>query len=142
MIRLAIANWLAYGELPANDRPRPARGASGIVDFYPPGPAAPANARVVSPQALTRWLDSSIDANFLLGSWGWKLIRTQEQSNHRALLIVLGNQLYRRDFGTDAPTPEVLVGPYLKSLPAELPDNGRDETIPAAGSSQQRTGAE
>ena len=130
VIRLAIANWLAYGELPTKARPRPARGASGIVDFYPPGPEAPANARVVSPQALARWLGSSIDANFLLGSWGWKLVRTQERSNHRALLILLGQQLYRRDFGTDPPTPEVLVGPYLKSLPAELPDSGRDETIP------------
>lgn len=130
MIRLAIANWLAYGELPAKDRPRPARGSSGIVDFYPPGPEAPANARAVSPQALARWLNSSIDANFLLGSWGWKLVRTQERSNHRALLILLGQQLYHRDFGTDPPTPEVLVGPYLKSLPAELPDSERDETIP------------
>jgi hypothetical protein len=130
VIRLAIANWLAYGELSAKDRPGPARGASGIVDFYPPRPEAPANARAVSPQALARWLNSSIDANFLLGSWGWKLVRTQERSNHRALLILLGQQLYHRDFGTDPPTPEVLVGPYLKSLPTELPGSEKDETIP------------
>jgi hypothetical protein len=133
VIRLAIANWLAYGEPPAKDRPRPARGASGIVDFYPPGLEAPANARVVSPQTLARWLNSTIDANFLLGSWGWKLVRTQERSNRRAILILLGGQLYHRDFGTDPPTPEVLVGPYLKSLPAELPDDGRDESIPVSG---------
>jgi hypothetical protein len=139
VIRLAIANWLAYGELPAKNRPSPARGALGIVDFYLPCPEAPANARTVSPQALARWLNSSIDANFLLGSWGWKLVRWQERSNHRALLILLGQELYCRDFGTNPPTPEVLVGPYLKSLPAEFPDNGRDETIPASDSSQRRT---
>ena len=133
MIRLAIANWLAYGDLPVNDRPSPARGASGMIDFYSPGPHAPANARALSPQALARWLNSCVDANFLLGSWGWKLVRTQERSNHRALLILLGGQLYHRDFGTDPPTPEVLVGPYLKSLPAELPDDGRDESIPVSG---------
>ena len=60
----------------------------------------------------------------------------QERSNHRALLILLGQQLYHRDFGTDPPTPEVLVGPYLKSLPAELLEDGRDETIPLSGRAQ------
>ena len=120
----------------------PPAAPQGLSTSIRPVPTAPANARVVSPQALARWLDSSIDANFLLGSWGWKMVRTQERSNHRALLILLGQQLYRRDFGTDAPTPEVLVGPYLKSLPAEFPEDGRDETIPAAGLSQQRTGPE
>jgi hypothetical protein len=133
VIRLAIANWLAYGDLPVNDRPSPVRGASGMIDFYSPGPEAPANARALSPQALARWLNSCVDANFLLGSWGWKLVRTQERSNQRALLILIGQQLYRRDHGADAPTPEALVGPYLKNLPAELPDNGRDETIPVSG---------
>jgi hypothetical protein len=55
-----------------------------------------------------------------------------ERGNHADLLILLAAQLYHRDHGADPPSPEALVGPYLRSLPAELPDNGRDETIPAA----------
>ena len=40
-----------------------------------------------------------------------------------ALVILLASQLYRRDHGTDPPSDEALVGPYLK----ELPDDGSGE---------------
>ena len=67
----------------------------------------------------------------MLGSWGLNTVRLMERSGYRALLILLGQELYRRDHGTDPPTPESLVGRYLKSLPAEFPDDERDQTIPA-----------
>ena len=57
-------------------------------------------------------------------------IRMDEWANHRNLLILLGTQLYRRDHRTDPPTPEALVGPYLKHLPAEFPEDERDQAIP------------
>jgi hypothetical protein len=133
VMRLAIANWIAYYDLPPADRPKPDPKAAGFVDFfYQLGPESPANARAVPPRALASWLRSTFDANFLFGSWGWKVVRSTERSNHRALLVLLGQALYRRDYGTDSPTPEALVGPYLKSLPAEL-DDARDESIPLAG---------
>jgi hypothetical protein len=133
VIRLATANWLAYHDLPPGDRPSPDPNASLVFDFYPFGPGAPANARVLSPQALGRWLDSTIDASFLLGYWGWNRLRLQERRDHRALLILLGTQLYRRERGTDPPTPKALVGPYLKGLLSDDLDDERDETIPRAG---------
>ena len=100
------------------------------------GPEAPAKARALSPRALAGWLRSTIDANVLLGSWGWTAVRATEQANRRALLILLGRELYRRDRGTDPPTPESLVGPYLKSLPDAV-DDGSGEAIPEAGNPLQ-----
>jgi hypothetical protein len=52
----------------------------------------------------------------------WRGLLAKERANRRELLILLGTQLFRRDHGTDPPTPEALVGPYLKSLPMEDPD--------------------
>ncbi len=65
-------------------------------------------------------------------------MRRQEQNNHRALLILLGQELYRRDFASDPPTPEVLIGRYLKSLPSEFLDDDTDETIPDSGTPAKR----
>ncbi len=134
VMRLAIANWLAYYEIPPEKRPNADPHGWRKFDFYPFGLEAPANARALSPRSLAGWLDSSIDANFLFGSWGWERVRLTEQANHRALLILLGEELFRRDHGTEPPTPEALVGPYLKSLPAEV-DDGREQAIPRAGKS-------
>jgi hypothetical protein len=132
MMRLAVANWLANFELSPQDRQRPVRDPSGRVVFYPPRAGAAGKTPALSPQALFRWLGSSIDAKFLLENWGWNTVRTLERSAYRELLILLGQELYRRDHGTDPPSPEAFVGRYLKSLPAEFPDDERDETIPAA----------
>ena len=132
VMRLAIANWLAYYEMPPESRPMADPNGWLNFVFYPFGPEAPENARAVSPRSLAGWLGSTIDANFLFGSWGWDRVRITEQANHRAMLILLGEELYRRDNGTEPPTPEALVGPYLKSLPAEV-DDGREQAIPQAG---------
>ncbi len=131
-MRLAIANWLAYHEMPPANRPKAGPNRWLTFEFYPSGPEAPASARRLSPRSLAGWLSSTIDANFLFGSWGWTGVRMTEQANHRALLILLAEELYRRDHGTDPPTPEALVGPYLKSLPAQV-DDGSDQAIPRAG---------
>ncbi|HKI18143.1 MAG TPA: hypothetical protein VKA15_09690 [Isosphaeraceae bacterium] len=134
VLRLVIANWLAYFDLPPKDRPKlDLNATSSSYDFYSFGPEAPAKARVLSPEALGAWLDSTHDAHVLLRMLDLNKLRFTEWANRRDLLIMLGTQLYRRDHGTDPPTPEALVGPYLKSLPAEFPDDQRDETIPRAG---------
>jgi hypothetical protein len=140
VIRLAMANWLAYFDTPPECRPKPDPRASQRFDFYPPGPGAPAAARALSPVALARWLDSSIDADYLLGSWGWNAVRSQERSGHRALVILLAKHLYCRERGTEPPTPEVLVGTYLKSLPTDDLDTKHDETIPIVGDATKAEG--
>jgi hypothetical protein len=69
----------------------------------------------------------------LFARWELTKVRSDERSNHRTLLILLGQELYRRDHGGQyPPTPDVLVGPYLKNLPAEF-QWPRDETIPISG---------
>jgi len=55
---------------------------------------------------------------------------TNERAGHRALVILLARQLYRRDHGADPPSDEALVGPYLK----ELPDDGSGDAGAAARS--------
>jgi hypothetical protein len=120
---LAVANWLAYYELPENRRPAPDMNVTGQFDFYAFGLEAPAKARALSPSALDRWLKTTSDAQQLLRIWDLRAVRLREHANHRALVVLLASQLYRRDHGTDPPSEEALVGPYLK----ELPDDGLGE---------------
>ena len=130
VLRLVLANWLAYYALPREARPKPDPSISLIADFYEFGSKAPANARVLSPASLSRWLDSSHDARLLLSELNLSSTRMDEWANQRDLLILLGTQLYRRDHGSDPPTPEALVGPYLVRLPAETPEDQTDQTLP------------
>ena len=128
-LRLAIANWLAYEDLPPEKRPKPDPDVTGPYDFYAFGPEAPAKARVLSPGALDRWMSTAIDAQGFFDARGLRRIRAKERANHRALVTLLAGELYRRDRGTYPPTDEALVGPYLK----ELPDDGSGDTRDAPG---------
>jgi hypothetical protein len=116
VLRLAVANWLAYHDLPPERRPQPAPDLSGPYEFYAFGPEAPANARALSPAAQDHWFASAIDVNEMLRGFAFQGLRIQEQANHRALVVLLASQLYRRDHGSDPPSEKALVGPYLKSL--------------------------
>jgi hypothetical protein len=133
VIRLIVANWLAYYDLAPGKRPNADPNPELIYDLYPFGPEAPARARALSPEALDRWLRTTHDAPAMFHISELNGVRTHEWANHRDVLIRLGTALYRRDHGTDPLTPEALVGPYLKSLPAELPDDDRTEAIPLSG---------
>jgi hypothetical protein len=133
VIRLLVANVLAYYEIRPEDRPKPDLEASSLIDIYAFGSSMPAKARVLSPQVLGRWLESTQDAQILLRMLDLRAIRMREWANQSELLILLGTELYRRDHGKDPPSPEALVGPYLKSLPAEFPDDGRDQAVPITG---------
>ena len=52
VIRLAVANWLAYQDLPPDRRPAPDPNLSGPLEFYALGPEAPAGA---APCRRRRW---------------------------------------------------------------------------------------
>jgi hypothetical protein len=139
VLRLVTANWLAYYDLPPGDRPRPDLDPFLVAyDFYAFAPDAPAQARALSPQALDRWLKTTYEAREMLSTFHWSRLRVTERANHRALVILLASQLYRRERGTDPPTPEALVGPYLKGLPAVFPADRGDETIPRPGGTIKR----
>jgi hypothetical protein len=125
LIRLAVANWLAFYDLPPDRRPRPVPGEFVSFDFYAFGPEAPANARVLSPEALDRWMETSPEAMSALRELDrLRTLRDQDRADHRALLVLLATELYRRDHGKDPPSPGALVGPYLQ----DLPDDGSDES--------------
>ncbi len=129
VMRLAIANRLAYLDLPPDRRPDPDPGVVGPFTLYALGPESPPGARTLSPVALGRWFSTAIDAQEMVSVWGpsFRSLRLRERANHRALVVLLASELYRRDHGTDAPSDEALVGPYLK----ELPDDGLDDGLDA-----------
>ena len=67
----------------------------------------------------------------MLRSWNLQLrpLRLRERANHRALVVLLASELYRRDHGNDPPSDEALVGPYLESLPDDdLGEAGHEST--------------
>jgi hypothetical protein len=133
VIRLMFANWLAYYQMPPGDRPGPDMNTNSAYNFYPIGPGGRANARMLSPQAIDSWLESTCDATNLMSFWIWNQVRRRAYSDCRELTNLLGEELYRRAHGTDPPNPEALVGPYLERLPPEMPDSDKDETIPMFG---------
>jgi hypothetical protein len=126
VIRLAVANWLAYHDLPSNRRPGPAPDLTGPYEFYAFGPDVPPRARVLTPEALDHWLATTIDANEVLRAFRFGGFRIAERANHRAMAVLLASELYRRDHGSDPPSEDALVGPYLK----ELPDDGSRDARP------------
>jgi hypothetical protein len=133
VIRLAVANWLAYFDRPVDRRPKPDLKVQGKHDFYGFGPEAPDKARALSPEALDRWLTTTIDAQELLPRLDSRTLRIQERTTHRKFVILLASQLYRRDHGAIPPSDEALVGPYLKELPDDGSDDAGHQAASAAG---------
>lgn len=122
VFRLVVANRLAFYDLPPGRKPAPDRDVT-ICDLYSFGPEASAKARTLSPKSLGRWIESSSVGRELVSFFNWRRFQTTELESHRELVILLGTRLYRCDHGVDPPHSDVLVGPYLKSLPPEsLPD--------------------
>jgi hypothetical protein len=130
IVRLAVANWLAYCDKPPAHRPAPDPDVTGPYEFFAFGPDAPANARALSPEALDRWLATSPEAKRLLDDWmgrrafringnGIGKLRARERASYRTLVVLLASELYRRDHGADPPSDEALVGPYLERLPGD-----------------------
>ena len=137
VLRLAYANWLAHVEIPGERQRKPAVravfpsfGSTTGVDFYAPGPAAPASSRALAPEDLARWLLTAPDAKLLLNEWPWPSVNVREHQQHRALVILLAEELYRRERGQSPPSEDALVGPYLKGLPDDGTGDLDDGTVP------------
>ena len=116
MIRLALANWLAYYELPPDRRPAPDPNVSGRFDFYAFGSEAPERPARLS-AALDHWVETAADAPDLLAQFEHRRLRFGELTGHRALVVTLASEVYKRDHGAYPKTDEALVGPYLKRVP-------------------------
>ena len=147
VLRLAFANWLAHAENSNPKLQKPAVRASfqgsnrnSAVYFYPVDPKAPAIARKLTPESLAKWFVGTKDAQVLLHFWPWPAIRTTERREHRALVVTLADELYKRDHGKPPASETDLVGTYLDRLPSdgsEELDDGSARTVfdlkPAAG---------
>jgi hypothetical protein len=116
VIRLVVANWLTALKLtPAERANRVVK--IGNVTLYRP---APGEASPISVEELARWFESTRYARHLLignvfAAYGNPL---GEEGERAALIVHVAEQLYLREHGELPETVEVLVGPYLKALPA------------------------
>jgi hypothetical protein len=143
VLRLAFANWLAHVDDSNQGNRKPAIRASFLSEkhktslfFYSASLGAPAGARALSPRDLASWLVTTHDAKLLLLQWPWASIRIAEQREYRALVVLLAEELYRRERGSLPPSEEALVGPYLDRLPNDGSDELDDLTAPAVEDSR------
>ncbi|HWE38857.1 MAG TPA: hypothetical protein VG406_20070 [Isosphaeraceae bacterium] len=125
VLRLILANWLAWASQPRASRPGPLPREEGDPILYPLAADAPASARTLPPERLIRWYRSSSYARFLyMGLDHENLceeVIVRERAARARLIVAVAEQLYRREHGGHAsPSREALVGPYLKRLPGGL----------------------
>jgi hypothetical protein len=130
VLRLAFANWLAHLHDSAAERRKPSALAifpgtrwNAPIPFFTVGPEAPASARRMPPDELASRILTTHDAASLLDQWRWWPVRLSEKRNHASLVMLLAEELYRREQGTPPPNDSALVGRYLD----HLPDDGSDE---------------
>jgi hypothetical protein len=119
VLALVFANWLASCDLPAARRP-PMVSPTKLV--FEVGPSAPEAARVLSPDRLVAWSESTVIFSALRPAFNdfLKAIDT-ERARHASLVVHLASQLYLRERGRLPESPEALVGTYLDALPDGLP---------------------
>jgi hypothetical protein len=126
-IRLIFANWLAQVDKPAAARAPFA--IRGRVLIYATDSSAPPEARAVTPEILSRYIDETLLAKWILASDDPEMsgfgfvscegagIFARERRRRSALLVKLAAELYRREHGTPPPNAGELVGGYLQDLP-------------------------
>ena len=149
VLRLLCANWLAHVERqePGPQPPairaafsllkstNPMRRGKTRVCLYPIGPRAPAGARALPPEELARWLVATNDAKLRIIvansiQWPWSPDRLRDRKDYRELVVMLAEEIYRRERGSRPPSEDALVGTYLKSLPDDGSADLDDGTAP------------
>jgi hypothetical protein len=140
-VKLLTAQWLAYfAEVPF-DRPPPAARVSYLtpwgtysIDVYEPPPSAPAPARAASAWSVGQAFSRCLDARYpMVEFWTeMKVTRHKETADQAAALLTIAGCLYSRDHAGDfPPSPEALVGPYLKVMPDDgEPISAADDPTP------------
>jgi hypothetical protein len=146
VLRLTFANWLARAQDSDPRHRSPSVVASfklatlnSAVPLFTTGPDAPESARRMAPDDLARRLLTTRDAQWALFRWPWWSNRLSEKRAHARLVMLLAEELYRRERGAPPPSDAALVGTYL----SRLPDDGSDDL--ADGQAQrveQATGLE
>lgn len=113
--RLTFANWLAYCDLPADQRPGRVAKDLGL---FQRGPNPPPNAHALPPEELDRWFQSAPLARLVLPSVNNVIAAfDREIATHGGLIVTLAEELYKREKGEPPRALGDLVGPYLDALP-------------------------
>jgi hypothetical protein len=126
--RLIIANWLAYCDRPRSTRPpfavlAPPPFANSPAttpgfELYVPEATAPESVKALPPDELARWFHSTIYAEILSPNFGpIDQAFKRDRANFASLLIMLANELHKKEKGEYPDKVEALVGSYLKALP-------------------------
>ena len=127
LARLMTANWMAQVDKIPSKRSKLVRNDPPI---YAADPSAPPASRALPPETLSKWLDSSLLAIRDYRSLNkYAYVIDRERGRQARLVVHLAGELYRREHGEPPPSPEALVGPYLKALPEGFDAKG-DPTKP------------
>jgi hypothetical protein len=100
------------------------------LPLYPVGPDAPATARVRSPWEIAEWFLTTHDARDILEKPWIADLRSRDRRAYRNMVVLLADELHRRERGKFAPSEEALVGTYLKRLPDDGSAELGDDTTP------------
>ncbi|HEV3165046.1 MAG TPA: hypothetical protein VGZ22_13530 [Isosphaeraceae bacterium] len=122
VVALVFANWLVYCDKPPAERPK---FITTDPQLYAVDPSAPALARALAPQAITRWVKSTLvvsDSLPVLSDYLPTLpnlvsMLDADRPLLETLQVQVAEQLYLRENGKVPESAAVLVGPYLKWLP-------------------------
>ena len=114
VVRLMIDNWLWAVDRPAADR------ASRVVEFdrihlYRRPPEDPGPMGV---DELARWFATTAYARVLCIGWKYEAAQARDERVRAGLIVHLAERLFEKERGRPPASPDELVGPYLKALPA------------------------
>jgi hypothetical protein len=118
VVRLILANWLSACDEPDEARQARAVQFGKLVLFRPaPGESAP-----IEPAELARWFETTVYARRIFHQWlNLATAKSNDERARATLIIHLAGKLYAKEHGKEPASPEDLVGPYLKALPAGYP---------------------
>ena len=63
-------------------------------------------------------------------NWPYAPDRLRDRKDYRALVVMLAEEIYRRERGSHPASEDALVGTYLNSLPDDGSADGDDGTAP------------
>ena len=127
VLRLLVANDLAWFDRPSVDRPGL---AVPRLHIYDPDPAAPPASRALSPDELARWADSAV----LDAAPPWRMGQIEQSvRNDRWSMGLLKEavavSLFRKEQGRPPTAPAEALRRYLPS-PGDAPDRDEADPVP------------
>jgi hypothetical protein len=136
VLRLLVANDLAWCDRPASERPG---FAVPRLHIYEPGPAAPPATRALSPEALARWADSALLAPAQL----WRLGELEKLDHIDRWSLGLLKEavavpLFTREMGRPPLSTAEALRRYLP-MPGDAPDRDEAEPVPQRAGEVPRT---